>query len=461
VTEKRPYFGGGRKRTGTLIPPTSPTGSYSFKYWTTVDGVEIRKTVSLDTRDDRVAAAKAKRLIKDGGADYDPKAAETFAQAAERIVQDQRADGLATWEERLSRIKNYCGRLADMPVSKITEVEIDNLLRAAAEGKDRPKLSQTTLDHIHTDLSGIFKELYRTRAIAENPMDRARKPRAVKADDKREPVLLDDAEFFQLVESEAVPEWLRTMAVAMRYVGGQRTSDAHAWDWSHFDLKSWHSARVFRPKTEKRPGEAPVVLATLTEIGLHKYARDRLKAWWESQGKPTKGPVFPVRKGDRAGERQSKRSYARDLRHYLWEAGVHRPLTADKGAADALRAALMVLRQAERALDAAGNSKRRAARAARLAAEQEAKALDALQTETDQTLPVQVHSFRRAYATGLAAAGVAEQLSMALAGHANSATHKRYVKLGRRTALEAPEAALPQKPRGKRQKSASRTFASD
>ncbi len=447
---KPPPHKGGRSRTGTFIKSPS-TKKISFKYWKMVDGVEIRTTVPLHTDNDRVAKAKATIILRSGGAEYDPSAPETFAQAADRIVGDQRDEGLKTWSERLSRITNYCAELTARPVNKITEGEIENVLHAAAkgDGEAKPPLSQSALDHLHTDLAGIFKELWRTRAIPENPMDRVRQPRATKPKDQRDPVLLTDAEFFLLVESDAVPEWLKTMAVAMRYVGGQRTSDAHAWDWSHFDLASWKTAHVYRPKTEKRgQGDAPVVLATLTQLELDKFARKRLKAWWVSQGSPAKGPVFPVRKGDRVGERQVKRSHARELRHYLWEAGVHRPL-------DGFSEARATLRKAERTLAVAGKSERRLAQRARLAAELAAKALDALQTDTTQTLRAHVHSFRRAFATGLAMAGINEQQAMRLAGHSSSATHKRYVKFGQRAALVTPAAALPRKPGQKRQKSGS------
>jgi site-specific recombinase XerD len=122
-------------------------------------------------------------------------------------------------------------------------------------------------------------------------------------------------------------------------------------------------------------------------------------------------------------------------------------------AAEFVHAALTTLREAERALALAGKSQRRLAQRARLAAELVAKALDALQSDTDQTLRAHVHSFRRAFATGLAVAGVNEQQAMRLAGHSNSATHKRYVKFGQRAALVTPAAALPRKPGQKRQKS--------
>jgi integrase len=74
-----------------------------------------------------------------------------------------------------------------------------------------------------------------------------------------------------------------------------------------------------------------------------------LQAWWHAKGRPTSGPVFPTRKGNRAGERKrGKISYAKRLREALWQAGIVRPLTGlhevravdgDEAAADAERRA--------------------------------------------------------------------------------------------------------------------------
>ena len=56
---------------------------------------------------------------------------------------------------------------------------------------------------------------------------------------------------------------------------------------------------------------------------------------------PKAGPVFPVERGERAGQQQLKRSHARELRAALWMAGVHMPLEGFEEAAEALRAALL------------------------------------------------------------------------------------------------------------------------
>ena len=211
-----------------------------------------------------------------------------------------------------------------------------------------------------------------------------------------------------------IADLIRMMALTSRCFGGMRTSDLHAWDWSHVDTEQWQSAEAYRPKTDGP--EAPIELV-----------RD---------DGPKSGPVFPVLKGERAGERHGKRSHARELRAALWTAGVHRPLP---GFVEALEK----LRGAERALVAAGKSERRKARADRLAADTTARTLDAIQTDTPRSKAADFHSFRRAFNTALGAAGVNVQQAMALAGHKDARTHMIYVQLAQRGTLTMPTAALP------------------
>jgi integrase len=52
---------------------------------------------------------------------------------------------------------------------------------------------------------------------------------------------------------------------------------------------------------------------------------------------------------------------------------------------------------------------------------------DRLYLETDVSLPVDFHSFRRAFNTALAEAGVNVQRAMHLASHSSARTHSRYV----------------------------------
>jgi integrase len=67
---------------------------------------------------------------------------------------------------------------------------------------------------------------------------------------------------------------------------------------------------------------------------------------------------------------------------------------------------------------------------------------DPLYFETATTLPVDFHSFRRAFASALAEAGVNVQHAMHLTAHSDPRVHARYVM--RTTAMRSiPEAAIP------------------
>jgi integrase len=109
---------------------------------------------------------------------------------------------------------------------------------------------------------------------------------------------------------------LQTLAVVSRTLGGARTSDLHAWDWTHIDLLGWVDAHVPRPKTKS--GDRIALPDVLVPV---------LRAWWDSHGRPVTGPAFPCRRGARAGQRKGKGiSNAPTLRDALWAARIVRPL---------------------------------------------------------------------------------------------------------------------------------------
>jgi integrase len=140
-----------------------------------------------------------------------------------------------------------------------------------------------------------------------------------------------------------------------------------------------------RRKTRKRK-TGPQMLV------VHEVVRPALRAWWEEHGRPAIGPVFPARRGERAGQLklQAKQSYAERLRRELRTAGIVR---------------------------------------------------HELHNETATTLPVDLHSARRAYATALARVGMNEQTAMVLTGHSDPKVHQRYIEAASIRAL--PDAAVP------------------
>ena len=73
--------------------------------------------------------------------------------------------------------------------------------------------------------------------------------------------------------------------------------------------------------------------------------------------------------------------------------------------------------------------------------------LDPLYFETGTTMPVDFHSFRRAFNTALAEAGVNVQHAMHLASHSDAKVHSRYV-MSTKAMRTIPDAALPPVPLG-------------
>jgi integrase len=409
-------------------------GEWVARFMGEVDGERVRRWVPLGTDSKQVARRKLARLLAaPDAAAAEGKRLETFEEAARASVKRQAAEGLATWKDRLHRLEAWAfptfGHLA---VNALRPPHVLEALEACqAAGKSR-----RTITHLKIDVSTVLDQLWREEQIPENVARKVRVPKNAHVDERRR-VVLTDEEFDALMASESLAAELATMAFTSRTFGGMRTSDLHAWDWKHVDTVTWLDAHVPRPKTKSSDRLAlPAVFVPL------------LKAWWEQHGCPPAGPVFPVRRGPRAGERkQGKISYADQLREALWKAGIVRPMAGFQEAQQAWRATGEYVAREAAELRASGLSGRALARALAPARAALQEAEDAIrrcceiQAGSEDLRPLDFHSFRRAFATGLAAAGLNVQTSMQLAGHRNSSTHMRYVR--QIEVLEIPTDALP------------------
>jgi integrase len=433
-TSKKKHAGG-RPRTGSLV---WRKGGWSARYWTVKDGEPVRVCVALGTDNKTVARRKLERLLtaESVPADGDARRIETFEEAARASVKKQAREGLATWKDRLHRLEAWAfPAFGGMPIDKLRPPHVLEALEAC----QRDGRSRRTIMHLKIDISTVLEDLWREEQIPENVARKARVPKNAHVDERRRVVLADE-EFGALMSSPHLGAELATMAYTSRTFGGMRTSDLHAWDWKHVDTGGWADAHVPRPKTKSSD-----------RLALPASFLPVLQAWWRKHGSPTSGPVFPVRKGPRAGKRkQGKSSYAWHLREAIWLAGIVRPLDGFGEAHESWRAAQLEL---ERAVG------RKAARpvaddlvAVASAAEARARELCLIQAGSEDFKPLDFHSFRRAFATGLADAGVNVQQAMALAGHRNASTHMKYVRITE--VLEVPLAALP-----KLQKAATVPFA--
>lgn len=377
--------------------------SWSARYWAVVDGERVRRCVSLGTDNRAVAAAKLARLAQGEADASDAAEPETFEQAARRLVPES----IKTWRDRMKRLETDAFPvMGGIQVSAVRPAHI----RAALDAAVARGLSRTTCSHLLVDISTVLGELWRDEAIAENPAKRVRVPKTAKVD-ARPRVVLTDEELARFLACPDVSPELHLVALVSRTLGGMRTSDLHAWSWQQVDTLHWQWADVPRPKT-----------GGVDRLALPGMLAAPLQSWWHAHGSPSTGPVFPARQGKRAGQaKRPNNSYAGALRDALWLAGVVRPLP---GYEEALAAEQRATTPDERAALAA---KRRG--------------LCLIQAGSAEERPVDFHSFRRAYATGLARAGANVQQAMRLAGHRTAETHQRYVRLTE--ALATPDAALP------------------
>ncbi len=261
----------------------------------------------------------------------------------------------------------------------------------------------------------LFAAAIEDELLEHNPATDVRLPKQ-RGDDRevaKPRMILTDDEIARFLGSEDVDLELKMLSLVARCEGGMRTSDLHAWDWTMLDLEAFASCMIPRSKTA-----APETLQ------VPEMLRPFLRAWWERAGRPGAGPVFPVRKGDRAGDFKAKRgnSYAERLRRDLFRAGVYR-LPPVEGPATRPGTRTDLGRRVE-GTKLVPNPR------------------DPLYFETPTSLPVDFHSFRRAFNTALAAAGVNVQKAMKLAGHADAKTHQKYV-MDTPKMRAIPDAALP------------------
>ncbi len=417
-----------RKPTGTLIWTKAGWAARIPVVVGYVDGkpVKEKRWFPLGTANKTLARRKLAKLVADAERGIVPTAetaarAEPFGDAAERVHEARVSDGVVGAKDEIARLKAYATAIWDAEVTKIPTTDLNTVLDdCKAAGKSRQ-----TVTHLKQDLRNVFAALVREGAVDANPADGVTMPKFPEAVRKERAVLTDQELAVYLAWEHPEREWRngvlerQTMACIARMFGGLRTGDLHTLCWEAFDLESgpdgtgagftWGWAP--RRKT-KRP--------QLLEVP--KMLRPILRDWWERAGRPTSGLVFPARRGKRAGQSKTKVSHARAFRRDLRRA--------------------FGIDVAERR-----DMKRSNGRPLNLLKWNVARDLTPrereLFEETEFTLPVDFHSWRRAFSQALADADVNAQQASALAGHASLAAHSRYLlDSGRVRTL--PERALPQ-----------------
>lgn len=351
------------------------------------DGVKRKRWLPLGTTNHAIALAKNAEIIAklERGEAVTPKvtaAPESFEFAARRICELTRKQGMKTIGTRERWLEIYAYPvLGSIPVFEVQPGQIYDCLEKALEKRG---LSHQSLKHIRQAIRSVYQWYWVRSEIKENPCDRVQIPAHAPRDDRPRQILNDD-QFRAFMACEQNSYMLRLLALTSRCLGGMRTSDLHAWEWSHINWEA-RTARIRRPKTRgKGTSWTLVVLPEPLLLALYE--------WWRRFRCPVGGFVFPL-DADPAVQRVGI-SYARALRAGLRRAGVIQ---------------------------------------------------EDIHHSTEWSKRIDFHSFRRAYVTALGDAGVNAQDAMRLTGHTQISTHLGYVSPLR--AVEAPAAALPALPAG-------------
>jgi integrase len=406
---------GGRKATGTLY--WTKTG-WRARLPVLVDGVRVKKSFDLETTDKAVARIKLARLVAQNAAAevlaVEAKRLETFSEATKRIVGES---GIRSKDARLARLRTYAfPAFGAKTVDAITAGDVRDLLQARADaGQSRQQCL-----HLRNDVAAVLGELWRLDMIRENVCSKVRLPKNARVDRRERAVLTDGELAIYLgwqhpIEKKRRPVVERqTMGCVSRMLGGQRKGDLYAVRWEMFDTEDarFRWARVPRQKTAR-----PQLLE------VPEMLRPILRDWWERNGRPEAGFVFPVSRGERAGEQRKPASPAALLRQDLRRAfglEVSKPIVRIRSNG----------RQDTRI--------RWVTPAGRIMTARERE----LFLPTEFTKPVDFHSFRRAFKQAMADANVDLTQQLQLSGASDVKAHLRYL-MNTAKMRQLPAAALP------------------
>jgi hypothetical protein len=386
-----------RARSGQLVYRRS--SGFNARVWVDVKDEatgeirEERRWVPLGTHDRDLAKrkmAKISALASAGDLTSDSaakgKATETVRETKEAFITRRKAAGVVMAPDEERWLDDYAmKRIGELAITQVRTRDIKAILDEAAL-----TLSKESVRKLRGTLHRMFKWAWEAETIAENPVARAPVPDHAKVDE-RPRTMLTDAQVLVFLngragaaegkelrkDAEARLLELKMMAVCSRVLGGLRTAEVNRWTWDMLidpalDAQTFERVRVRRAKAKR--GHAGKVQPFIVPEPM----RPILRAWHDGHGAPVTGPVFPVTKGPRAGQHRVERgtSYAARLRRELWRMGIRD---------------------------------------------------HAIHNDTETTKKVDWHSFRRAFASALAAADVGEQRAMRLTAHTDSRVHARYV----------------------------------
>ena len=374
---------GGRGRTGS-DPYKGADGIYRWRGTVGPKGSIKQKVHNLGTSDEREAKIKIKRLLATGG-DAAPAAAAapvTIAEFAEEWILRREKLKLTTapyerryfeqiWSPAVGKKAFPEVRVGDLQ-EVLDRLAIGEILAPPRrEGAEPTRYGRETIKHIRATAKRLWKGAMQAELVQKNTADLTELPISNDEDQKKDRAQLDDDEIAQLVRCPEVDAEIKVLLLISRTVGGLRAGDLTAMHWSVFSpLPGFSTCTFRRRKTRKKQPR------TETHV-VPEVVRAYLDAWHERHGRPTSGPIFPSRRGPRAGQQKmpSSAGYASRLRRALLKAGVTR---------------------------------------------------HELHHATDLTLPTDYHSTRRAFGTAAIGSGLTEQQVMDLGSWSDSKLVRRY-----------------------------------
>lgn len=194
----------------------------------------------------------------------------TMTEVAASYYPKRQANGVKSWkDERRHWDLSIKSILGNFEPKNVTTSDIERVLLAAKQNG----YSKETIKKIWLECFRLMKEARKAGHCPTNVADRelVEMPRGKVDERKRQQptdeefwVYLDHPDTFDYSEVEnrrrrerGEPELIslevKTLAVVSRIIGGARTSDLHALDWSRVDVDEWTTLQMYRLKSVGGP----------------------------------------------------------------------------------------------------------------------------------------------------------------------------------------------------------------
>jgi hypothetical protein len=413
------------------------------RVWLQGDKPKWSGWLTLGTTDREHARKLLEGWAKSGIYPVSERGKKSFTEEAERILADKEAKAQTKGEKkavqyRRDRLRKYAlPIIGHLPVGTLEPSNVAAVLdKMAADGA-----ALRTTHNLRSDISVILSKLVRDGEMKMNPAKDLALPDEATVD-TRERMHLSDEQMMTFQTRRGFASPLDMNVMLCRCVSAQRTSDGHAGDWSNVDRVEFAWMKVRRPKTDGQVGKKVAQQRSKTKNyehvihKVHEQYRPALRAYWESQGRPEKGPLFPLlrdavttpmklkdgrvieREGGKAGGRKgSGTSYAKAYRAAVWDEEIYAPMPAGTIMADGA--------ELTEGFDPANPDPGKCF----------------FQTDTATTRRLTFHGIRADLNSALMEAGTTDDQRILLMGHTQATTgHKHYM---RQVLVEVPSAALP------------------